>query len=115
MKLFGLGGQPLKSAPEVEVETAVVLYLNKNGGPTVFDVAVKFGNIKTTRQATLEDVQRMCYEVLSDVDSMKTSRALEKMMEVKRQIENGELTVKEGRLVAGPNAKQPNEVIEPIN
>jgi len=56
-------------APEVEI--AIILVQHENGGPTLGYLNV--GGIKTKRQATMNDMYRMCSEVLQQVATIKTA------------------------------------------
>lgn len=103
-KIILPGGQSMDVETKIEVDTAVVLYLQPNGGPTLFDINVKFQGVKVTRLATVEDIYRMCNEVANDVNNMKQSQGLEKVLDLREQIKAGKIKFVDGKLVPGPNA-----------
>jgi hypothetical protein len=90
------------------IETAFIVYLEKNGGPTLFDVNVKFPDVQTERIATLEDIHRMSNEIATDVSNIKMSQQLEKVLTLREQLKDGKLQIKEGKIVPGPNAEKIN-------
>lgn len=70
----GPGNQP-------EVEIAVILTQFENGGPTVGYLNV--GGIKTKRQATLNDMYRMCAETMQQIESIRTADRVASMFQPK--------------------------------
>jgi hypothetical protein len=93
MKLFSPDGRELGEGVEPEVECAFMAYLEPNGGQTHFDVSIKLGGIKTKRFATYDDVLRMCSEIVSTLQALKTNAGMEKMLDIKEKIKSGELKV----------------------
>jgi hypothetical protein len=69
------------SGNQPEVEVAIILTQFENGGPTVGYLNV--GGIKTKRQATLNDMYRMCAETMQQIEAIKTADRVASMFQPK--------------------------------
>jgi hypothetical protein len=113
-KIISPDGKPLNTKTDRMIDTAFVVFLEPNGGPALFDVNVKFPGIQLSRQATLEDIHRMCLEVAADVNNMKQSQQIEKVLTLREKVKEGKVVItSDGKIMPGPNSdpqEKPQEI-----
>lgn len=98
---------PQGKQPEIEV--AIILTQFENGGATLGYLNV--GGIKTKRQATMNDMYRMCSEVLQQIATIKTADRIIGVLQSKPVMQPVEKPVKEAApVVEGYKEEKKEEV-----